>query len=233
MPWVRRNLRGTTVFVRTKGDGTLDVGSDGRVDVRYKEEEGAKVYRASERNLAPVAPAADAPPPAPIVERRAAPPPKAMTPPVHGAPIHGRSVSEPIIIYTDGACSRNPGPMGIGVVIVRGAERQEIGEYLGIGTNNIAELTAIERALDALTSAERARKILLHADSAYAIGVVTGEMKPKKNLELVARIRAKARAFPHLSFVKVRGHAGVVENERCDELATGAIESSRRSVRVQ
>ncbi len=212
MPWVKRNLRGTLVFARTKPDGSLDVGPDGRVDVRYKADDGAKIYRAAERNLERIANESPS-----DGEAEARPVPRV-------APPDGESV----VIYTDGACSRNPGPMGIGVVILRGRARQEIGEYLGHGTNNIAELTAIERALDALGPADRSRRVLLHADSAYALGVVSGEMKPKKNLELVDRIRRKARAFPHLEFVKVRGHAGVAENERCDRLATSAVASAAR-----
>ena len=214
MPWIKRNLRGTAVFARTKEDGTLDVGPDGRVDVKYQVDEGAKVYRAAERNLGTVADSLPLPDP----------PPRPA-----GAP--SPSGGGDIIIYTDGACAKNPGPMGVGVVIMRGRARQEIGEYIGFGTNNIAELTAIERALDALTPDERSRRILLHGDSAYALGVVSGEMNAKKNLDLVERIRRKARAFPHLEFVKVRGHAGVVENERCDELATGAVATARRTAR--
>lgn len=228
MPWARRNLRGTIVFVRTRVDGSLEVGTDGRVDVRYKDEDGAKVYRASERNLAVAAgsegsPAVSLPVPAPRATSVRPAMAQGMVAPVAAA----TPGEPPIVIYTDGACSGNPGPMGVGVVVMRGKARQEIGEYLGIGTNNIAELTAIERALDALGPAERSRRVLVHADSAYAIGVVSGAMKAKKNVDLVARIRAKVRQFPHLQFVKVRGHAGVPENERCDQLATGAVAARR------
>ncbi len=213
MPWIKRNLRGTVVFARARQDGKLDVGADGRVDVKYKLDDAAKIYRAAERNLAPVedgGPVAD---------------PTPATPATHA---HS---AEAIIIYTDGGAAPNPGPMGIGVVIKRGPDgraRQEIGEYLGVGTNNVAELTAIERALDALAPADREHPILLHADSSYALGVVSGEMKAKKNVELVDRIRAKARRFPHLRFVKVRGHAGVADNERCDALVGAAIAAGPR-----
>jgi ribonuclease HI len=61
----------------------------------------------------------------------------------------------------------------------------------------------------------------------YAIGVVSGEYKAKKNVELVARLRQKAQRFPFLRFVKVAGHAGVAENERCDQLASEAIARRR------
>jgi ribonuclease HI len=216
MTWVKRTLRGTTVFARGKEDGTLDVGPDGRVDIKYKADEGAKIYRAGERNLGPAA--ADEAPVAPA--------------PARPAPARRASGAEPpIIVYTDGACTGNPGPMGVGAVILRGTERKEIGEYIGMGTNNIAELTAIERALDNIADDERGRAILVHVDSAYAIGVVSGAYKAKKNVELVARIRRKASAFPGLRFVKVAGHAGVTENERCDQLATAAVAAARRAPR--
>jgi ribonuclease HI len=214
MGWIERTLRGTTVYARARADGSLDLGPDGRVDVRYKLDDAAKVYRAAGKNLeapagGPKPPvAAPSPSPSPSTAARA----------------------EAVIVYTDGACTGNPGPMGIGVVILRGGKRQEIGEYLGQGTNNIAELTAIERALDALTPADRARPVLVHVDSAYAIGVVSGAYKAKKNVELVERLRRQAAAFPHHRFVKVAGHAGVTENERCDQLATQAVARGARAI---
>jgi len=204
MPWVRRNLRGTKVLVRATADGALAVGKDGRVDVKYKDDEDAKIYRAAARNLEPTGDAADLALVA-DVERH---------PTVHDP--------EAIVVYTDGACSGNPGPMGIGVVVLDKGQRREVGEYLGEGTNNIAELTAIERALDLLME-ERQRLVVIHADSQYAIGLLSQGWKAKANQELVARLRDKARGFPRLRFVKVDGHAGVPENERCDELARGAI----------
>jgi ribonuclease HI len=194
--WVKRSLRGTPVYARARADGTLDVDGDGRVEVKYKLEDVARVYRASAKNLVD-----DGGPAAPVSAAK----------------------TEAVIVYTDGACTGNPGPMGIGAVILRGGRRQEISEYLGQGTNNIAELTAIERALDHLTDGDAGHPVLIHVDSSYAIGVASGAFKAKKNLELIARIRAKARRFPHLRFVKVAGHAGVAENERCDQLATQAI----------
>lgn len=217
MTWVKCMLRGTTVWAQTREGGELDAGPDGRVDVKYKLDDAAKVYRAAARNLEVVADgdggAPAAVPAAPVV----APPSSATIVPV------ARSRVEAIIVYTDGACTGNPGPMGIGVVILRSGKRHEISEFIGQGTNNIAELTAIERALDALDGADRDHPVLVHADSAYAIGVVSGAYKAKKNLELVGRLRDKARRYPHLKFVKVAGHAGVPENERCDTLATQAI----------
>lgn len=228
MAWIKRSLRGTPVYARAKASGALELGPDGRVDVKYNLQEGAKVYRAAGKNLEPPADGDNT-----VIAVAASAPDPAATADV-GAFLAARASTElgsdaPIIIYTDGACAGNPGPMGIGAVILRGKERKEISEFLGTGTNNIAELTAIERALDALEPDDRARSILIHADSAYSIGVLSGAYKAKKNVELIARIRGKAAGFPRLRFVKVAGHAGVSENERCDRLATQAVATRRSS----
>jgi ribonuclease HI len=148
--------------------------------------------------------------------------------PAARSPLH---VPGAIEVWTDGACSGNPGPMGIGVVVVDGDRREEIGEYLGIGTNNIAELTAIERGLErvmAVAKDARNRRVRVYSDSGYAIGLLEKGWKAKANQELVARLRRQVAAVPNLEFVKVPGHAGVPENERCDQLAREAILTSDR-----
>ena len=134
-------------------------------------------------------------------------------------------MAHPIIAYTDGACSGNPGPAGIGVVLVCGDKRREISSYLGEGTNNIAELTAILAALEAIK--DRKRSVRVITDSSYAIGVLSKGWKAKANVELIAKMRALLAEFTQLQFEWVKGHAGHVENERCDELAREAVK--RRS----
>jgi ribonuclease HI len=128
---------------------------------------------------------------------------------------------DPIIAYTDGACSGNPGPAGIGVVLVCGEKRKEISTYLGEGTNNIAELTAILAALEAIK--DRKRSVRVITDSSYAIGVLSKGWKAKANVELIARMRVLLAEFTQLSFEWVKGHAGHAENEGCDELAREAV----------
>jgi ribonuclease HI len=209
MPWIRRNLRGTKIYVRTNASGQVATGPDGRVDIKYQLDDAAKIYRAAARNLEATSDVGDE---VPRGEPEAAP-----------APPDPRA----IVIYTDGACSGNPGPMGIGVVLLDGGKRKELCEYLGKGTSNIAELVAIERGLDALGEPDRARPVLVHSDSTYAIGILAKGFKAKANVELVARLRAKAQRFANLRFVKVAGHAGVPENERCDELARSAVSKGR------
>ena len=130
-----------------------------------------------------------------------------------------------IHVWTDGACSGNPGPMGVGIVVVADRERAERGEYLGVGTNNIAELTAISRGLDlaAELAPDRNRPIRIYSDSNYALGLLGKGWKAKANQDLVASLREQMATFSRVKLVKVAGHAGVDNNERCDQLARQAI----------
>lgn len=132
-----------------------------------------------------------------------------------------------ITVYTDGACTGNPGPAGIGIVLSNGKVRRLISEYLGHATNNIAELTAIKRALEVIKSREL--PIDLYTDSSYSIGVLTQGWKAKANQELIAEIKIQLLAYPRLKIHKVEGHAGVPGNEKADELARKAVESQSSS----
>ena len=130
-----------------------------------------------------------------------------------------------ILAFTDGACSGNPGPAGLGIVLVCGSYRREISEYLGEATSNIAELSAVMRALAAIR--DRSRHVILHSDSEYAIGAFTRNWRIRANKALVEGARDLAATFAHLRFEWIPGHAGIVENERCDELARAAIRFGR------
>jgi ribonuclease HI len=119
--------------------------------------------------------------------------------------------------------------MGIGVVVVAGDRRKEHGEYLGKGTNNIAELTAIRRGLEIAAELLPGQDLAVrvYTDSSYAIGLLSQGWKAKANQELVADLREFLRGFPNLRMIKVEGHAGVPENERCDVLARQAVAQNR------
>ena len=131
---------------------------------------------------------------------------------------------EGILIFTDGASSGNPGPAGIGVVFRFGKHEKEISEYIGLATNNIAELKAIEAGLLALKKTDLPVRIF--TDSKYAYGVLTLGWKAKANSELVQSIKKTMKKFKNLKIVKVKGHAGDEGNERADFLATSAIKNS-------
>jgi len=225
MAWIKRKLRGNSVFVRVDASGEPEKNEKGLVSIIYKLRADAKVYHASWKNLGVTGDPAD--------ER----PFESDDTPIAGAQA-GASTrtakqeasapsSDAIIIYTDGACSQNPGPMGLGAVVINRGKREELSEFLGIGTNNIAELTAISRALDVVPAADRAREVVVHTDSSYCIGVLGKGWKAKANQELITSIRAQLAEFSALRFVKVKGHAGIPENERCDELATDAVSRAR------
>ena len=213
MAWIRRLLRGNPVYVRVDADGRPVAAADGRVDVAYKAAPGAKLYRASLRNLDPTGDPTDEKPITLEID-----PPPGSAPAAEAA-----AAPDPIIVYTDGGASPNPGPCGIGIVILDRGERREISEYLGDGTNNIAELTAVLRGLESIAPGERSRPVLLHTDSEYSIGVLSLGWKPKKNIELISELRQLMVHFPRLRLVKVPAHSGVPENERCDQLAKAAV----------
>jgi ribonuclease HI len=238
MPWVRASLRGKTLYAAADAKGALAPDAKGLVEVRYRADDG-RSYRARADNLQVLDPT-------PLPDETCGPaeaaPPKsaaagAARGAAGGAPAGGRGAAggaagapaapalpaDPasVIAYTDGACSGNPGPAGLGVVVVDGGVTTELSEYLGLTTNNVAELTAIARALDQV--AARERPVQIHTDSQYAIGVLSKGWKAKANGELVATIKAELARRPRVRLVYVPGHAGVPLNERADELARRAV----------
>jgi len=224
MPWMRHKLRDAEVWARVDDQGALAADGAGRVEVVYKPQPGAKVYRAAARNLTALGGEAIELEPGPAAGGGGGGGGgKGAT---TAAAAAAQIPADAVHVWTDGACTGNPGPAGIGVVVIDGKDRKELGAFLGEGTNNIAELTAIERGL-AMVTAER-RPIVVYSDSAYAIGLLSKGWKAKANVELVARLRQQVAALGDVRFVKVAGHAGVPENERCDQLAREAILIGRR-----
>ena len=133
-----------------------------------------------------------------------------------------------VTIYTDGACSGNPGPGGWGAVLISGPHRKEIRGGEAETTNNRMELTAAIAALDAL---KRPSRVDVHSDSEYLRNGIsmwidgwkrngwrTSAKQPVKNAELWLKLDA-ARQRHEVRWHWVRGHAGHRENERADELA--------------
>ena len=131
-------------------------------------------------------------------------------------------------IWTDGACSGNPGPGGWGAILKFDATEKELCGGDADTTNNRMELMAAIASLEALT---RACAVDLHTDSQYLRGGVmtwihnwkkrgwtTADKKPVKNIELWKRLD-EARARHEVEWHWVKGHAGNELNERADELA--------------
>ena len=133
-----------------------------------------------------------------------------------------------VVVYTDGACSGNPGPGGWAAILISGEHRKELSGGEAGTTNNRMELLAAISALEALKSPS---SVELHTDSQYVQdgigewihgwkknGWKTADSKPVKNAELWQRLDA-ARKRHEVDWRWVNGHAGHVENERADELA--------------
>lgn len=131
-------------------------------------------------------------------------------------------------IYTDGACSGNPGLCGIGIVMKYGRKVKEFSQCLGHGTNNIAELTAVLKALEMVKKPQL--KVVIYTDSQYALGVLTLGWKARENRDLIRQILEEMKRFSDLRIVKVEGHADVPLNERADELARGSIEDMKNEL---
>ena len=143
---------------------------------------------------------------------------------------------EIVEIFTDGACSGNPGPGGWGAILrYRGAEKELSGSAADT-TNNRMEMTAAIMAIESLTRPVRAP---LHTDSTYLRdgitkwlanwkrnGWKTAAHKPVRNVDLWERLDA-ALTDHDVEWIWVKGHAGHEENERADRLATDAIKAFR------
>lgn len=134
-----------------------------------------------------------------------------------------------VTIYTDGACSGNPGPGGWGAILMLGKNRKEISGGSENTTNNIMELTAVIEALKIL---KRPCKVNFYSDSAYVVNAflqkwIYGWMKkgwktasgdPVKNKELWQELYGLTKIH-EVTFNKVKGHADNEFNNRCDEMA--------------
>lgn len=124
-----------------------------------------------------------------------------------------------VTIYCDGACVPNPGAMGIGVVLISGEHRREISEYIGLGTNQAAEIHAARRALEAL---RKPCTVTVYSDSQYLIKTMNGEWGRKTNLEAWSALHLAAVKHT-VTWVWVKGHNGTPDNERADYLANAAV----------
>jgi ribonuclease HI len=145
-----------------------------------------------------------------------------------------------VVIYTDGACSGNPGPGGWGVVMRWQGQEKELHGGEPLTTNNRMELMAAIQALEAL---KRPSKVSLYTDSTYLLngitkwiegwqrnGWKTAAKKPVKNDDLWRRL-VEAMSRHVVTWLWVKGHAGDPDNERADELARLGIEEAATMVR--
>lgn len=140
-----------------------------------------------------------------------------------------------VIIYTDGACSGNPGKGGWGAILICNGVKKEISGAVEITTNNKMELTA---PIEALSLLKRPCNVKLYSDSAYLInafeegwiynwqknGWQTSTKKDVKNRDLWEKIYEFTKVHK-IEWIKVKGHSDNEYNNRCDEMAVNAIKT--------
>jgi len=140
-----------------------------------------------------------------------------------------------VIIYTDGACSGNPGPGGWGSILMSGTNQKEISGGKKETTNNVMELTAVIEALKLL---KRPCEVDLYSDSAYVVNAflqdwisnwiknswINSSKEEVKNKELWQELVELTQTHK-VTFHKVKGHSDNEYNNRCDELARNAIKN--------
>ena len=149
-------------------------------------------------------------------------------------------MDDPVEIWTDGACSGNPGPGGWGAVLSWAGHERELSGGEPLTTNNRMELMA---AIEALAALKRPARVRLHTDSMYLRdgitawiarwkrnGWRTADKRPVKNADLWTRLDQEM-ARHQVEWLWVRGHAGDSGNERADLLARNAIAALRRAAR--
>ena len=148
------------------------------------------------------------------------------------APAQAASTKQ-VVIYTDGACSGNPGPGGYGAVLLWNGHRKELSGGFRLTTNNRMELLG---AIVALETLKEPCRVKLYSDSEYLVRAVTlgwterwrargwrlANGKPALNVDLWERLLALLQRH-RVELEWVKGHAGVEENQRADRLATGAL----------
>jgi ribonuclease HI len=242
--WRQATFKGKTVWIEVGSDGA-PAATGGRVPMRYSKREGAKIYRAGAARLGalegpvvslPEGVSADAAPKGKPKSkgRRGSGFGKAGTRTAGQAAAAAAaagallaSLSEDtVVVFTDGACKGNPGPAGSGVSMkLPDGRTAEHARALGRATNNVAELTAVEAALDLLEEAGVAADapVALMTDSQYTNGVLCLGWKAKANRELILGVRERLSARPGLQVHWVAGHVGIGGNESADALANAGV----------
>ncbi len=250
MPWAKGNFKGNDVWIEVGADGT-PIRHGALLGVRYKADDGAKIYRARADGVTVVGAPESLPGGVSAAAGGAAPASTSTQRAGRGSGFGSANTRTEAqaqaartdlasrlaalapgthLVFTDGACTGNPGPAGSGAVVRLADGRRAEGHLaLGSGTNNIAELSAIGLGLKLLADHGVAVEapVAILTDSDYSNGVLTRGWKPKANVELIAELKLRLKVWKNLQILWVPGHAGVAENERADELARRGAQESR------
>jgi ribonuclease HI len=216
--WVRRKFKGNKVWMATDNSGR-PLMQNNKVLIKYQLDQDYQYWVAShhvsELDADDLLKHKDTKPT--LKKKKTATGTKTAAPP--------SSAEEGVVtVFTDGASSGNPGPSGIGVFMEYGRHQREISKYIGITTNNVAELKAVETALMELKRKDV--PVRIYTDSKYVYSLLCEGWKAKKNLELIHAIKKLMSQFSDIKINKIKGHAGIDGNEHADRLATKAIEDA-------
>jgi len=143
-----------------------------------------------------------------------------------------------VTIYTDGACSKNPGPGGWGAILMYGEHKKEIAGYAPSTTNQRMELTAV---IEALKQLKEPCQVKVYSDSAYLInafnqdwlvnwqrnGWKNSQKQDVENQDLWKELLVLVKRH-RVTWIKVKGHADNIYNNRCDELARNEIKQKAK-----
>ena len=174
--WKRMQFKKNKVWVATDGSKKLIV-KNGKVLIKYQLKQDYE-YWVHEQSVGPI----DTGQSKKSVNKKPAQKRKGKTKPFKEPIPH-----DTVCIFTDGASSGNPGPSGVGVLLKYGEHEKEISKYIGIATNNIAELEAINTGLLELKKTDMPVRIF--TDSSYAYGLLALGWKARANQDLVKAIR--------------------------------------------
>ena len=208
--WVRKRFKGNKVWVEIDSDGK-PVKKDGKCRIKYQLNQDYD-YWVLPQGIKPL----DSTQPASKNKKRAHNAAKE-------APCKAEHLKEAICIFTDGASSGNPGHSGIGILFRYKGHVKEISKYIGIATNNIAELEAIRRGIQEVKN--KNLPVRVFTDSKYAYGLLSLGWKARINQDIVTSIKGILSTFKDIKICKIRGHAGEEGNVRADFLATSAIKN--------
>ena len=243
MLWKPALFKGKKVWVQVNKDDELAI-VNSLVGIRYSTKEGATIYRASARNIQLTSDASQ-----PLDKGEVAPKLDDTKPQMrkkfgssHTRTNEQKSAAqkdvrkfleslsaETIRCFTDGSCIGNPGPCGTGVYIQLPNREIKHHRYLGEGTNNKAELSAVLDAMTLLDSEEvdHNTPVVVCTDSQYVVGILTKNWKAKANKEIIVPLRAEVKKWNDITIRWVAGHADIPENDEADRLANLAISEGR------
>ena len=243
MLWKPALFKGKKVWAQVNDLDELNL-ANGLVGIRYSTKEGAPIYRAAAKNIQ-----LTSEPSKPLDQGANAPkvePRKPNTRKKFGSS-HTRTneqksaaqkdvrkfleslSADTVRCFTDGSCIGNPGPCGTGVYIQFPSKEIKHYRYLGEGTNNKAELSAV---LDAMQIIEEEgidtnTPIVVCTDSQYVVGILTKNWKAKANKDIIFPLRSAVKKWSDITIRWVAGHADIPENDEADRLANLAIQEGR------